>query len=70
MTNRLFGRYLQNYCDTKGVSVRIKTGVLALLWITIGLSAFLAVGAWWLRILLLTIAAAVTVHVARLPSCQ
>jgi uncharacterized membrane protein YbaN (DUF454 family) len=70
MTNRLFGRYLRNYCEKKGVSVRIKIGVLALLWIAIGLSAFGAVEAWWLRILLLTIAAGVTVHVLRLPTCK
>ncbi len=68
MNNRLFGRYFRNYCEKKGVPVRVKVYTLALLWATIGLSAFVAIDRWGVRILLLAIAAGVTVHVLRLPT--
>lgn len=68
LTNRLFGRYLRNYCEKKGVPARVKTVTLALLWITIGLSAALAAGRWDVRIGLLAIAAGVTVHILRMPT--
>ena len=68
MNNRLFGRYLRNYCEKKGVPARVKVYTLVLLWGVIGLSAFVAIDRWWLRILLLLIATGVTVHVLRLPT--
>jgi uncharacterized membrane protein YbaN (DUF454 family) len=68
MNNRLFGRYLRNYCEKKGIPVRVKVYTLVLLWIVIGGSAFLAIDRWWLRIVLLIVAVGVTVHVLRMPT--
>lgn len=65
LTNRLFGKYLRNYLEHRGIPRRVKTGILITLWATIGLSAVLVEG-WWLRVLLIAVAAGVTVHVLRI----
>jgi uncharacterized membrane protein YbaN (DUF454 family) len=65
-TNRLFGEYLRTYRDERAMPGRIKYGSMALLWISIGISALFFVEALWLQILLVGIAVAVTAHVASL----
>ena len=66
LTNRVFSAYLRSYVEKRGVSRRVKLYTLIILWATILLSAFLAVELWWLRILLITIAAGVTIHIVRI----
>ena len=66
LTNRVFGEYLRGYVQNRGIPGRVKLYVLILLWATILLSAFLAVKVWWLRIMLIGIAAGVTIHVLRI----
>jgi len=66
LTNRLFGDYLRNYVHNRGIPKRVKGYILITLWGTISLSAFFAVNAWWLRLLLITIAIGVTVHILRI----
>lgn len=66
ITNRLFGRYLNDYLCGRGVSWRVKTSALVLLWSVIGLSAALAVDRWWVRAILGAVAVGVTVHVLML----
>ena len=66
LTNRVFGEYLRGYVQNRGIPGRVKWYVLILLWATILLSAFLAVKVWWLRIMLIGIAAGVTIHVLRI----
>jgi uncharacterized protein len=62
--NRLFGRYIRDYRQGKGVPIKVKTGAIIILWITIGLSIYFAVEMLWLRILLAAVAAGVTLHIA------
>jgi len=64
-TNRLFGDYLRNYRDHRAMPARVKYGSITLLWVTIGISIAL-VDILWVRILLLGIAVAVSIHVASL----
>ena len=66
LTNRLFGEYLRNYQDGRGVPVRAKAGTLALLWATITVTAVFFVDSLLVRGVLLAIAVAVTVHVLML----
>ncbi len=66
VTNRLFGRYLDDYLRGRGVPWRAKAATLALLWIVIICTGLLVVDALWLRIVLLVIAVGVTAHVATL----
>ena len=67
-TNRLFGEYLRRYRDGEGLPLASKIATLALLWISLGASAALAVPErlWWVRAFLLLVGAGVTIHVLRI----
>jgi uncharacterized membrane protein YbaN (DUF454 family) len=66
VTNRVFGRHLDDYLHGRGISWKVKAATLLFLWAVIGCTAFLVVEALWLRVLLLVIAAGVTAHVVTL----
>jgi uncharacterized membrane protein YbaN (DUF454 family) len=66
VTNRVFGRYLDDYLQGRGVSWRVKAAALVFLWAVISVSAMVFVNMLWLRVLLLVIALGVTVHVLML----
>ena len=66
ISNRLFGDYIRNYLERKGVPLRVKVSSLALLWITIGCSAAFATDTLWVRIILVVIAIGVTAHILSL----
>jgi uncharacterized membrane protein YbaN (DUF454 family) len=68
LNNRLFGTYIRNYREGKGATLRHKIAALVLLWGTIGASAVWWVEAWWVRLLLLGIASAVTLHLVKMPT--
>jgi uncharacterized membrane protein YbaN (DUF454 family) len=68
LTNRVFGRYLNDYICGLGVSRRVKAGVLVFLWGVITVSAVVFVDRLWLRVLLFAVAAGVTVHLLLLKS--
>lgn len=65
-SNRLFGEYVRNYLERRGVTLRLKVCSLTLLWTTIGCSAAFATDTLWIRILLAVIAVAVTAHILSL----
>jgi uncharacterized membrane protein YbaN (DUF454 family) len=62
--NRVFGAYVRNYIEGRGMPVRIKIFTILLLWLTIGLSMTFAVRNTVIRIVLVCIAVGVTVHIA------
>ena len=66
ITNRWFGAYLRNYRERRGLPLRHKVITIALVWLSIGSALLFVVEAWWLRVLLLVIAAGVTHHIARI----
>jgi hypothetical protein len=61
--NRVFGAYVTNYIEGRGMPMRIKLATILLLWLAIGLSATLAVQSLVIRIILVSIAVGVTVHI-------
>jgi hypothetical protein len=61
-----FGVYIRHYRQGLGIPAGQKIFTLALLWLTIGATALLAVTAWWLRALLALIAVGVTIHLLRI----
>lgn len=63
--HRLLGSYLRQYREG-GIPWRAKLFSLSLLWLSIGYATVFVAPAWWLRLLLLLIAAGVTVHLALL----
>lgn len=63
INNRIFGTYIRNYIEGKGMPIRIKIFTILLLWLTIGLSIAFGVQNTVVRIVLVCIAVGVTVHV-------
>lgn len=61
LSNRLFGEYIRNYEQGRGIPLRGKVMALALLWASIGYSAF-SVGSTALIALLISIAIGVTIY--------
>ena len=68
LNNKLFGNYIRNYRDGKGISLKSKIFTLFLLWTTISYSTFVLANILMVQIILLAVAIAVTAHVATLPT--
>ncbi len=66
ITHRYFGEHILNYRDHHSVTAAVKRGTIALLWLSIGITAIFAVSQLWIRLMLLAIAIGVTIHVASL----
>jgi len=64
INNRIFGAYVRNYIEGRGMPVRMKIFIILLLWLTIGLSVTFGVQNIVIRIVLICIAIGVTAHVA------
>lgn len=65
ITNRVFGEYIRNYREGRGIPLRQKIIAISLLWLTIGATVLLVVTQLWLQILLVAIAAGVTIHLIK-----
>jgi len=69
INNRWFGEYIKNYQAGRGIPMRTKIVALTVLWGTIMFSAFFVFTEVLLvQIILLCVAAGVTVHLIRLPT--
>ena len=62
MNNKWLGRYIKNYLEGRGVSLKSKILSISLLWITIGYSVFFVVNIFPIRVILILIAIGVTIH--------
>ncbi len=65
LTNRLFGQYIRNYQEGRGIPRRTKALAITMLWLMISISAVFFVSSWWLRAALAGIAIGVTIHLLR-----
>lgn len=63
LNNKWIGGYIRNYREGKGTSIKIKMFTISLLWLTIIYSALFAVSSLIVRIILISIAIGVTVHI-------
>lgn len=61
------GPIVRTYRDGRGIPLRAKVAAVALLWVSIALSVAFT-GRGWVRVLLLTIAALLTLYLLRLPT--
>jgi uncharacterized membrane protein YbaN (DUF454 family) len=68
LNNRYFGKYIRNYREGKGIPLKTKLFALAILWAAMVYSAFFVIPILIAQIILFTIAAAVTIHLVRLPT--
>ena len=67
LSNKLFGNYIRNYKEGKGITQTGKILTLSLLWITICFSMFYVVNNYVVQIVLFAMAIAVTIHIIALP---
>lgn len=65
MNNKYLGPYISNYKSKRGITKRNKIYSLAFLYITLSISFIFGPNFWWLRLGLLSIGVAVSVHLLR-----
>lgn len=68
LEHRHLGPMIRGYLDGAGVRRRTKLMAIAMIWMTVPVSAFLFVPLLWVRLLLLGIALAVSIYIFRLPT--
>lgn len=64
LNNRLFGEYIRNYREGRGMTARHKARAIVVLWVTIGVSMWL-VEPIAVRVVLLSVASGVSVFLLR-----
>jgi uncharacterized membrane protein YbaN (DUF454 family) len=64
INDRIFGAYVRNYIEGKGMPVKIKMFTILLLWLTIALTIVFGVQNIVIKIVLICIAVGVTAHIA------
>lgn len=69
INHRYLGIYIKNYLDNRAIPLRAKTVTIATLWVTITISILL-IDLQWVKLLLLFIATAVTVHLLLLKTLK
>jgi uncharacterized membrane protein YbaN (DUF454 family) len=62
INNKLFGKYIKNYREGKGIPLSVKIISITILWITIAFSTFIIVSNLLIQIILIIIAVGVTIH--------
>jgi uncharacterized membrane protein YbaN (DUF454 family) len=68
MNHKLFGQYIKNYFEGKGMSLRAKVISLAFLWTIMAYSALFVMPILIAQVILLIVALAVTLHLTILPT--
>jgi uncharacterized membrane protein YbaN (DUF454 family) len=63
INNRIFGAYVRNYIEGRGMPVKIKIFTILLLWLAIGLTITFGVQNIVIRIVLICVAIGVTTHI-------
>ncbi|MBQ36239.1 MAG: hypothetical protein CME04_07605 [Gemmatimonadaceae bacterium] len=70
LANRWLGPYIRNFREGRGLTLWAKVSTIAVLWLAISIAAGFVAPAWWSRLLLVGIAAAVTTYLLRMPTCR
>jgi uncharacterized membrane protein YbaN (DUF454 family) len=66
LTNRWCGEYVRNYREGRGIPLKQKIITATLLWLTIIYSVWFVVSQSWIKVILLGIAVAVTIHLIKI----
>jgi uncharacterized membrane protein YbaN (DUF454 family) len=70
MNHKALGQYIREYREGKGVSPKVKRHSITLLWVSMGISIVFLVQSAALRLLLVLIGVAVTVHILRMKTAK
>jgi uncharacterized protein len=68
--NKLFGSYLRNYREGKGMSAKGKVFSLTLLWATMLYAVFFMTNVLAYQVVMLIVPAGVSFHLLRIPTCK
>lgn len=68
LTNRIFGSYIRNYKEGKGMSPKAKIFTLTLLWATILISTVCFTDLVVIQVVLLVVCIGVTAHLVKIPT--
>ena len=63
INNSIFGDFVRNYMERKGITIKQKLITLTFLWLTIGFSIYYIIDSFLIRIALFIIATAVSLHI-------
>ena len=63
ISNKLFGSYIRNYYEGLGIPLKVKLLSISFLWLTIGFSIYFIVSLLLVQVILIIIAAGVTIHI-------
>jgi uncharacterized membrane protein YbaN (DUF454 family) len=63
MSNKLFGNYIKNYHEGKGIPLLVKIFTISLLWVTILTTIYFFINNFWIKLLLIIVAISVTIHI-------
>ncbi len=63
MSHRQLGPYIKNFRENNAIPLRVKIVSVSLVWVTLLYCAIFVAWVWWMRLLFITIAACVTVHI-------
>ena len=66
--HRVFGAYIRNYQEGRGMTMRHKVTTLAMLWVGIGVSVYLSRASVAAIVVLAVVVVGVTIHVLVLPT--
>lgn len=64
------GPLIGDYLDGGGMTVRAKMISIAMVWVSLTASAFMFVETVWIQILLMVLAAGITLYLLSLPTCR
>ncbi|NLZ93252.1 MAG: DUF454 domain-containing protein [Firmicutes bacterium] len=70
LNHKWCGAYIKNYCEKKGVPLKTKIIAISVLWISIVSSVIFFTSLLFVRLMLLLIAAGVTMHLLSLKTLQ
>ena len=68
INHRVFGAYIKNYREGRGISLKLKIVLITLIWITIPLSAIFIIEKLSIRGILFAIAVIVSILIFQLPT--
>ena len=63
MSHPRMGAYIKNFRENKAIPLRVKIVSVSLVWSTLLYCTFGIADAWWLRILFLSLATGITIHI-------
>ena len=63
MSHRHLGPYIKNFRENRAIPMRVKVVSVSMVWITLLYCTVFVAWVWWMRLLFLSIAVGVTIHI-------